>query len=350
MSEHFEKLDIREHKQAEKLPFEVGSEFINDNEKVAVAEKKLEEFDEFFKSVPSTALPAIKLHLFNFFLTNSEASLSDIDQEFEKMKILEKKEKEAKGIRDVLPTIGIELEVPNISAPQNLRDVCSHINLRSGNDTNGIYEFRPDFSYDAAVQARMLHDIEKLIRLPEMKRESDMAEYAPVHVNLGVPKELKENEDLKKESDYLTRLVTLAFVSEERIGGGKWLPANDFHNLRREEMDKYAAVRLEIRTPSFENKSIYKMLFEIQTLSAAMFSFLKEQSRHRIKNMKKQVLLATLWDEFRTDFSEFSERHDLPKSVVLFSWTKQEKPEIEKEARDIFDRYAREAGQIISEK
>lgn len=328
----------------EVMPFSVGSEFINDNDRVAVASKKLEEFEEDFKFFSGRALPAIKLHLFNFFLDNPNPPDQDISRELEKMKILAQKENDAKKMSAILPTVGIELEVPDGCAPGNLRDLCNEIKLNAGRDLGELYEFRPNFSYSAVVQARILHDLEKLIILPEIQRPD---EYAPLHVNLGVEVELMDDEEgLERESKCLSSLIALTFVSPERIGGGKWLPAHRFEDLEKGEKHKHAGLRLEIRTPSFERKSDYRMLFEVQALASAMFSFLRDNLG--IKRGGKQMLLSTLWSEFKEEFEEFSEKHKFPKDVIKFSEMKKDKPEIEKEAREIFDRYAREAIQIIN--
>ncbi|MFA6463677.1 MAG: hypothetical protein WCV55_01575 [Candidatus Paceibacterota bacterium] len=337
-------LDKQNILHEEELPFTKGTEFINDDNRFEIAQKRLDELKSFFSSVPPSAITAIKLHFFNFFLNDPEAPVFEVEQELEKMKILGAKEKEAYQKRNILPTIGIELEVPQNSVANNLIKICSKINLPADVDTVSVFEFSPEHSNSAAVQARILHDLEKLIKFSEKKGGQNLEEYAPLHINLGIPREFVDDITVEEEALLLSNLVSLAFVSPQRIKGEKWSPLYRIRTLLRNEKTEFSAIRLEIRAPSFEDKDDYRMLFEVQELAASMISFLKENSG--VKVGKTEILLATLWSELKDEIEKFSEKYSKLFSHIVE--LKKENLKIESEVRSIFDKYAREASRIIN--
>ncbi len=344
MPETIDEQNISNPRDFEDLPFTKGSLFIEDNNRFETAEEKLDGLKDFIESLPNTARPAIKLHLLSFFLNNPDATVLDIEKELDKMKALAVREKDAYKKRSILPTIGIELEVPEKSVSYNLAGMCIEIGIPSGTDSYSVFEFRPDYSYSADVQARILHDLEKLIKFPPEKDVKYLEEYAPLHVNLGIPEQLKDDPELYQESLLLSDLVSLSFVSSGRISGKKWFPSYRIQPLEKYERTEHSGLRLEIRTPSFEDVQDYRMLLEVQFLASAMISFLKEKSGQRIG--KKEILLSTLWSELKDELNAFQEKNS---RKLLVPELKVDDEELEAKMQDIFNKYSREAIKIINE-
>lgn len=330
------------------------SYIISNKERVATAEAKLDEYEGFFESVPKRALPAVKFHLFTFFLSHTEATEEEKERELNKMILLSEREKKAEDLNNPLPTIGVELEFPDKAVPQKLKEATEKFNVYSGRDAQGIYEYNPDFSHSAEVQARIIEDLSRFIKYDT--GEVSPGAYAPFHINIGLPSELGGHyADMHTEAFAISFAVTAAFVSPERIkersyGSMQRLkPMNE--NAKHHKKTKE---RLEIRIPSFDNKSAYSLLLEVQLLSASAISFIKEKVGVEIKPVEKE--LVEIWKKFRNDMYKLFEEYDIKYGIFFATFErlnaiakmKEQSPDFEKNFRTIFNTTAIEAKKVIS--
>jgi hypothetical protein len=181
--------------------------------------------------VPDRLKPALRLYFFNNIMDRKG---EDPDGGYEK-EILEgvKRfksfiENERNAERNtVLPPIGIEIEIPDKFKEFTIEDydffyATEDLGIPAGKDVR--YEFAPQFSYSAKSQSILAHE---LIRggfietvntngKKEIRGEGDF----PLHVNLGYPARIKNEENkikFEKSADILVNALTYAFSSPERL-------------------------------------------------------------------------------------------------------------------------------------
>lgn len=236
---------------------------------------KASEITERFMGV-TTASPTVRpaLILYSFNTIREYPTITDMDliKELTRLHAMIRDEEEA--AKDAhLPTIGIEIEVPEKKFPLGSP---TYSKLAKWLNDNGIpvdkdfsdlepTEFSLPPSYSAHVQARMLHELRKAGYVP-----TDYS-FASLHVNLGVPHGPKLQ---KKNVEDLSDVLTYAFVPAARIRNFSYAEAVEIYG----ENDKDVIVvekgevshdkRIEFRTPRVFGPKTYRMLEEAQIIGS----------------------------------------------------------------------------------
>lgn len=206
-----------------------------------------------------------------------------------------------------LPTIGIEVESPR--KPFNLRRLENYLEYSNffdligmpRNKVNGasytaesppgyeiFWEFSPPPSYSAVVQKRILFELINgrfIPSLKDSKRTEDIKEFldeklVSLHINLGIPDWLRQTQDTSgaersQDIELLAASFAFGFTSASRLlhrnqstvsGSKSAIPTNKDQNL--------GGRRVEIKAFEVRDGSVYRLIEEIQLLSASAFSFL----------------------------------------------------------------------------
>jgi hypothetical protein len=276
----------------------------------------------YLEEIPEGLKPAIRLHIFNDYIQREDLRGEDggIKQEREiekRFRSFIEEEKKAEE-NPYLPTIGLEIEVP--------QDFWIQINFFKATTTLGIpvgfdeaWEFATNFSHSARAQSLLVHE---LIRggfiettgddkSKKIRGEGDFS----LHLNIGVPPELKLThkeivEKINFKADILTNALTYGFVSPERLNKRKTatrlklkegIDAEKKKKIKREVKNEQQAQeaealippneklwqRIEIRSLEVRDKTLYRLLIEAQNLGAAFLSSLQKEPDETEKKLTK---------------------------------------------------------------
>ncbi len=256
-------------------------------------EKNIEKVDELTlkEEVAPTALPAIRLHMFNFLQKKPESSETELEEEFDRMKKLSDLEKKCAEKRNPLPTIGIEIEIPGyILTGQKLSILRSFSIPNHEEALDNLWEVNPDYSYSATTQSRIIQELGHLGAIPIDKgtKKVDSNEQLSMHVNFGMPEgiteKMLEKTKYKERIKVLNDLIIYAFTSPERLLARKTTRSLEIKNdaLASEKGPKTQRnsrlsgnARLELRAGEFRDQSSFRMLTESQRLMAMLISYIK---------------------------------------------------------------------------
>lgn len=230
------------------------------------------------------------------------------------------------GQRNILPTIGIEVESPRRTTVQYLAHEYgvffdfvgmprNKIN-KYGNSDFPMWEFSPPPSYSADVQARVLAGLIKGRFIPSLtfsKKPKDIMylldeKGVSLHVNLGLPKSLNWlhnkwlqklgreprpdplQEDLVPEDvDIFASAFALAFSSLQRLDKRQ---SSDVFMIKKCDNSPLGGreYRLEIKALEVRDESVYRLLREIQLVGAALFGYLEGNNLYPIwKNLRGKI-------------------------------------------------------------
>ncbi len=339
--------------------FMVPRSFFEDSKKVDIAIQRTKSamegsFEKYVRQAPTAELAA-RLHLFNLFLTNPSISKEEIERAVKKMSHLVREEKEASRKINPLPTVGFELEVPDRTITIGMERAFSNLGLWSGTDTTDIYEFRNEPSFSAHTQSRILSEIGKWGFTELAKSGVEL----PLHLNFGIPDDVREqfNYDFQTnlKINHLTSMVTAAYVSPSRILDNNWSKPFDVHPLNLEELvwQKKINARLEVRTPSFEEASDYRMFIEMQALVASLVANVRETIG--LSSVGMDSRMSEEWRRFEAEAVKFFEAQLGNSDILLINDgdrrrvynRKTDGYFFEKDARNIVSHSARKVLDII---
>lgn len=259
--------------------------------------------------------------------------------------------------KKLLPTIGIELELPKEVFTQEQINVLNRSGIICSPDHFYVdqMEVAPSFSYSSEVQSRILEECAKL----GINRENiNTREYtdSSLHINLGIPKEINtKDDDYKFDRRVLVDAITYAYVSATRIFNRKTDESVKEKPAAESQTD--SVLRLEIRTAEFADKSTYRMLKEVQLLAGSFFAFAKEKQGKLLQTSSenKEAKMSAIWDSFRvhaldilSEFGIFDKEQALydrdRKTAAIFI---KEVPELKKSLRSLFTTYAWKIRQVV---
>lgn len=299
--------------------------------------------------VPSV-LPAYKLMVFNE-LYSPDAFKHTPD-------VLERRLKQLKEIEltyqkkfPLIPTIGVELEVPKNWISISQRDVIDGFYIHCTPENDSVTEISPFFSFSSHTQSRILEECVKLGINPEKQPEKDL-ERTSVHINLGIPEEMRDDtEHFIHETRSLTDAMTYGFVPPERI---KWRKTRESRQVKS-AFGPHSSLRLELRTPDFSSSTTFRMLEEVQLLAAACFAYIKDQDEVEVS--EDELKLSSVWATFRLEVQTLLEDNklDVEKGAKPLYDTNPDtlfrllssKPQITKSFRSLITRTSKEIKKIV---
>ena len=231
--------------------------------------------------ISKTFLPAIYLHMFNYVDRRgcTEVSEEEFIREMRRFGSLVRNDVLAAN-DEQLPSIGIEVEVPNKlfpfwydSAYGDLAMVLETFGLDVKEEltTNTPTEIALPPSNSAAVQNRILLELRRLGVVPLDRR------FASLHISLGIP----ENAIVDPEVEWLVSdILTYAFVPASRVrnrgySSGDVIPNKDkdveeFFSVKDTAKAREKVSRLEFRTPRVVGPNTYRLLHEVQLVGSLL--------------------------------------------------------------------------------
>lgn len=255
-----------------------------------------------------------------------------------------------------LPTIGVEVETPRkIKRSLNFNQYCTFFddigmprNEANLSSLEGLYwEFSPPPSYSASVQSRIVSELIKGGFIPSLsssKNPADIIELldrklVSLHVNLGIPGDIKNNDLLfYEEVELLAYALSLAFSSSERIANKA---SNEYFNTKKADKVKGRNIdeRLEIKALEVRTESTYRLFKEAQLLGCAMFAYLSST------NMPLGGVWQRLLEEIKPIIKQYPDNIKLIDKNIICSILKETDTGIR--LRHIVDRRAIEISRLL---
>ncbi|MDZ4209615.1 MAG: hypothetical protein U1C56_00380, partial [Candidatus Curtissbacteria bacterium] len=190
--------------------------------------------DAFYDFNPDSLQLAAALAYYNFNQRSEKTSREEQILE-NQLSHLVRIERAASDSESPLPTIGVEVETPRkpfekqeVSLYKEFFDAIGMPRNRANtfpDETTTYWEFSPEPSYSAEVQARILSELIKggfIASLLFSQHPCDIREYlddklVSLHLNLGVPSFLAVNSKQKREFRIFSTVLGVAFSSSERL-------------------------------------------------------------------------------------------------------------------------------------
>lgn len=326
--------------------------------------------------IEPTARPVINLHLYNFIARNENVDELDLQKEFNKINRLSKLEKEYSSEGNILPTIGIEIEVPIENLTQDKVKILNKLNIPNHEERkDSLWEMNPDFSYSPWAQAQMIQELADMDALPlkespkNSKKKIVNDEILSLHVNFGMPNSVQKRimENNYTSITYMNDALTYAFSSPERIAGRKTKTAIGLEddakeskkNTNKDEssIGKRKLMRLELRAQEFRDYPTYRMLVESQRIAALLIAEMTLSGKIGISREERDLVI--LWQKFENDIKDLFDKFDLEKGMVdsyrgtykIIEILKEPesdiKPNLKKSCREIISRYSKEVAKIL---
>ncbi len=325
---------------------------------MAIVEKVFAALDKTrLRNFEPTAIPAIKLHLYNFFANHADMDEEELQKEINKCKRWSEMEKEYGEKNNPLPTIGIEIEILKENLTPDKVAVLRDLGIPNHEEFNSsrIWEVNPDFSYSPWLQSRVIQELAAMEVLPLQEAIGSRYGRVPaqrilsLHINLGWPRVIIYKISHCNNIETLSDTLNYAFTSTKRIRQLKVLPYN-LKKSKKSSSGKNNEVffRLELKAPEFRDYPSYRMLAEAQRIGAMLFSYIKKMENLPLSPVEKK--LADLWFNFNGEVSEFKEYgiepgalNDKPEEAIKILANS----DLKQKSREIFGRYARRAGEIL---
>lgn len=323
-------------------------------------------------SLEYTTDETARLHLFNFLVKTPHATAQELNREMNKLNKLSELESIYSREDNPLPTIGIEIEIPdNVDDGLNSekRDLLTQLEISNIYGGLDLWEVNPRYSYSPNVQAQAIQELAKMGVIPMLQNpEKDLTPlgkinnktHAPLslHVNLGFPGEIKSitKEDNSSEMAQVVNCVTYAFTSPDRIVSRK-TNTSFHHNQEASEskksksptgfndMTRYGGgvSRLEIRSLEFKDYTSFRQLSETQRIGALLFTHLKQEQGLELNETEKDLL--PLWGSFSAEVKGLSEKYHLRGNEVDYGqdrlYTIMTDTNLCAEARQIITKYSK---------
>jgi hypothetical protein len=265
-----------------------------------------------------TALEAIQIHMFNYIDRRPNLTTEQIETEYEKIKKLSRREAECSHPRNPLPTIGIELEIPEYSLDKSKIKILNAFGINNYPEMDNLHEVNPQYSYSPSVQARIIQELYHMDALPTYAGSLDGSQHLSLHVNFGMPEGVTDKMLTKYETEVqrLNDLLIYGFTSSGRLLSRKTFSSYHFkeadssnknetmmldadeENSRRGDL-----VRLELRANEFKDYRNFRMLTESQRLVAMLAAHIKDLEQ--LPMTLPEIRLAQLWREFEIEVVAF---------------------------------------------
>jgi len=325
---------------------------------LAIVEKVFAALDKTrLRNFEPTAIPAIKLHLFNFFKNHPKPSEKELNKEINKCQRWSEMEKEYSQEGNPLPTIGIEIEMKKSDLMPDKVAILRKLSIPNYEEYTvaNVWEVNPDFSYSSWIQTQMLRELVAMGALPLEETDDGRGKRIPaqrmfpLHINLGWPittYKISHCHNIETLSDTLN----YAFTSTKRIRRLKVFP----YNLKKSKKSSSGKnngtfFRLELKAPEFRDYPSYRMLAETQKIGAMLFSYIKKTENLPLSPAEKK--LADLWFNFSDAVSEKFKEYGIepgdlskkPKEAIKIL----ESNDLKQKSREIFGRCARRVGEIL---
>lgn len=242
------------------------------------------------ESPPETLKSVLTLMKFNELSHNYEDSIASTAEH--RKKRLQEIEEVYRLKSQIIPTIGTELEVPLEVISDEQKLILDKIGIRCQTEEYDVIEIAPFYSYSASTQSRMLQEYVYLgINQENIRKEKQID--TSLHLNFGVPQNINPfSVDFLLETRVLTDAITYGFTPPERIFSRKTHSSREL----KPAWKGLSAWRLELRTPDFSSTTTFRMLEEVQLLTAACFAHLRDLSDQEIS--EEELKLSSLWTEF----------------------------------------------------
>lgn len=262
-----------------------------------------------------------------------------------------------------LPTIGIELEVPDRFLTAEHLEILRSLGVPCYRDCDNLNEVNPHFSYSPWVQACILRDLVELNFVPSVfsahgKRSTPKDLTLPLHINFGSPSELwelAENEEgVHAELSLISDVLVFGFTSSKRVldrgYGEAYYYKSDAEPSVKTEKGSGRLFRLELRAAEFSGPSTYRLLMEAQSLVGMFFAHCKHKTSQELSGYESA--LAELWPDFVLEVERFRDGFHLHQPNIASSGNKDlaremENPRLQETARLLIARYARKIQGIV---
>lgn len=315
----------------------------------------------------NSAEETLRLHLFNFLNENPNYTTEDFDKEFKKLSRLSNLELIYSREDNPLPTIGIEIEIPdNLEGGlhKGKQDLLNEIGISNTDGGLDLWEVNPKYSYSPNVQAQAIQELAKMGAIPLVKDQGkDITPLGQVdkaqdplslHINLGFPTEVSRRVELENTEEIakVVNCLTYAFTTPDRIMSRKTITSfnskDDAVGSKKNYSDKtyrhdFKVKRLEIRSVEFANYSSFRQLSETQRIGAMLFTHLKKEQGVELTEIEKEIL--PLWNNFSQEVQGLYEKYHLRINSVDHNKGRVaevlEKTNIKAEARQIVTKYSK---------
>ncbi|GEM_PF-4852715 len=384
--EYASRRDFYIEKAGKEMPFAAEETESNDESLSAEERESCERINRITieaSAIEPTALPAVRLHLFNFLWRNPKADDHELREEMNRMARLSRQEREFAEEDNPLPTIGIEIEVPQRILTRHTVKILDELSIPNYEEGD-LWEVNADFSYSPWVQARILQELAAMGAIPLKGAQKGNLGRVPedvqlsLHINFGLPSGITAEEAFRFRNQIalINDVITYAFVSPQRIEQRKTdnavlLKADARENKKANKKtikdpsldDTYdggymiesapknftGITRLELRANEFRDFPTYRLLVESQRLVAILFSHMKTQSDFQITPAEQR--LVALWNELRMEIEGYLDFYNLrpgaaDKDRMTVAFTIRE-TNLKRDARKIVDTYARKVGEIL---
>ena len=341
---------------------------------------------EIVASIEETALPALKLHMFNYMLKHPDTSMDEFEREFTKVNRLSEMERDFGGEDNPLPTIGIEIELPKeqLNVPRTaVLNSLGIPNVTALDMHDRLWEVNPSFSYSPWVQARVLQELADMGAVPldaQTPKRVTPHESFSLHVNFGLPGTLEAHvfEDEKSAFLLLNDCLTYAFVGADRLqnrktrkaiylnkGATKTKKTKGKDKMEAEppayrgvweddeDDDPHGPKRAELRVMEFRDYPTFRMLAESQKLMAMLSAHLEVV--HTGKTDAMSQALDNLWKNFAQEVGGYFAELGLTPSMmdgVAGQYTVVDAlgaTDLKGRCRTIVHRYAAQVTQVIAD-
>lgn len=185
---------------------------------------------------------------------------------------------------------------------------------------NSFWEFSPPPSYTAQVQSRILCELIKGGFIPRLINSDDphhihrLLDYKLVslHVNLGVPAWLAARQfdaglDNNDNITFLSAAFCLAFSSAQRL---LFRTTQSIANIKEADPTNKSPSekpqRIEIKALEVRNASTYRLLEEIQLITASNFAYLCGNDES----------LAEIWEEMRGELEKLFDTFNIEPKIL----------------------------------
>ncbi|MDB5204204.1 MAG: hypothetical protein JWP09_232 [Candidatus Taylorbacteria bacterium] len=320
-------------------------------------EKALQDVENTLHTItaPETALPAIRLSLYNFFIANPDEQAERYNEllniEIKKLSSLSIKEDEFKKNKKI-PPIGVEVEFPSDWLDKSSIDYSelNKMGVNNGPESNHyieLWEVRTSPTFNASTQSKIFEELKQCNLIKD-------DEHLSMHINLGIPKEINEEKDshIYETSSTATFIntSTLAFVTADRLINRKSINTYIVNDSSVESVGRKNKFRLELRTHELNDGTAYRAMSNIQLVSVCYFEYIKSITTDKIDEK-----LINCWQKLNSEFAEIIARYKLPedelytlnsdyKELIKILW---DRPDIQKEIRFVYSECAREVKDIL---
>lgn len=265
---------------------------------------------------------------------------------------------------NILPTIGIEVEVPRI--PLKLvegiiipayatffdtigmpRNKINKDNLKTGG-----WEFSPRPSFSSQVQTRILSELIQGGFLPHLTQSHEQqqvqkyldAALVSLHINLGIPSQLTPHPSLEKKTEALGIALAVAYSSPLRlrdrksksiefagVKGGDNIPLN-------KDRQRYGNFRVELKAMEVLDSKTYRAMHTAQTLFGIFFQAqIEKEGIYGYLNNALQSDIAGIFEKYKYQYSLATNPQDKSYEVYRLA----DRDGAAKETREVLERYTK---------